>query len=303
MPVTVTKHHTYTGHDGSLYALEKSAAGKFFTGGSDRIVCEWSLDPAASPLGLVNVGAIIYSLCHVTESNMLLIGTSTGHLHVVDLAHRKEVRNIQHHQQGIFDIKYSQKFNRLFTAAADGTVAIWKLDDLSLLSTIQIGQQKIRAVAVHPVAEEITVCSGDGQLVTLHALTGSILHRRPAHQFSCNSAVYSPDGNLLISGGRDAHLNVWDAISHQLIKSIPAHNYAIYAFAFSPDGQWLASASRDKTVKLWDAESFDVLIRLDKEKFDGHRNSVNKIIWMEHPHGLLSTGDDRSVMSWSVSIL
>jgi WD repeat-containing protein 61 len=92
-------------------------------------------------------------------------------------------------------------------------------------------------------------------------------------------------------------LNIWSTDSFSLFKSIPAHNYAIYAISFSPDKKYFATSSRDKTVKIWDAETFEVLVRLDKEKFQGHLNSVNKVLWMEN-NILLSCGDDRSILAW-----
>ena len=103
---------------------------------------------------------------------------------------------------------------------------------------------------------------------------------------------------MILTGGRDAHLNIWDAKSYTLIKSIPAHNYAIYDIVFSPDAKLFATASRDKTVKIWDAETFELQVRINKENYDGHVNSVNKLLWTDKY--LVSTGDDRAVMVWEV---
>lgn len=301
MSFSVVKHHTFTGHDGSIYALERGLEhGNYFSGGSDRIVCEWSLDPGVAPKALVNVGAIIYSLCLIPDNNRLLIGTSAGNLHVIDLSSRKEVKNIAHHQQGIFDIRYNAPGNRLYTVSGEGTLAGWKLDDLSLAFTVPVCPQKVRSIALHPGGHELAVACGDGQIMLIDPLDGKSIARWEAHALSCNSVVYDPSGKWLVSGGRDAHLNVWDAATHARVKSIPAHNYAIYSFAYSPDGRMLASASRDKTLKLWDAGSFELKLRIDREKCDGHRNSVNKVIWMQHPAGLISTGDDRAIMAWVV---
>jgi WD40 repeat protein len=104
----------------------------------------------------------------------------------------------------------------------------------------------------------------------------------------------------MISGGRDAYLKIWSMDNFSLLQSIPAHNYAIYSISFSPDRKYFATASRDKTVKIWNADTFEVLVRLDKENFEGHKNSVNKVLWMEN-NFLISAGDDRAIIIWEVA--
>ncbi|MFM7217679.1 MAG: WD40 repeat domain-containing protein, partial [Bacteroidota bacterium] len=147
--LSVNRTALLTGHEGSVYALERSADhDKFFSGGSDRLVCEWSIDAATPPQALVNVGAIIYSIRLVESSGKLLIGTSAGHLHVIDLASRKEIRNIAHHEKGIFDIAFSKETDRLYTTSGDGHLSVWRLSDFSLISDFHLCQEKVRAVAV-----------------------------------------------------------------------------------------------------------------------------------------------------------
>ncbi|MFM7217112.1 MAG: WD40 repeat domain-containing protein, partial [Bacteroidota bacterium] len=130
-------------------------------------------------------------------------------------------------------------------------------------------------------------------------ITGEPIRDWKAHATSVNAITYDPAGHRILSGGRDAHLNSWDSVTGSLIRSIPAHNYAIYSIVFSPDRRTVATGSRDKTVKLWDAESLDIRLRIDRENFDGHRNSVNKLVWLEHADRIVSTGDDRAVMVWA----
>ncbi len=297
----INKSQTLLGHEGAVYALEKSnAPGRFFSGGSDRIVCQWCMDGITPPSALVNVGAIVYSIRLVQEKSLLLIGTSAGNLHVVDLIAGKEIRNLAHHRSGIFDIQYSIALDRIFTASGDGSVAMWRLSDLALIRNIQLCQEKVRSLSIHPAAPIIAAACGDGSIRLLDAENGTINQQFQAHGLSSNAVIYDPAGERLFSGGRDAHLNVWDASTYQNVRSIPAHNYAIYSFAFSPDHEVLASASRDKTVKLWNAQSFEIISRLDRENYDGHRNSVNKVLWLEHPSGLVSAGDDRAIMLWTM---
>jgi WD40 repeat protein len=96
-------------------------------------------------------------------------------------------------------------------------------------------------------------------------------------------------------------LNIWQVGSYEIIKSIPAHNWAIYDIAYSPNSNLFATASRDKTLKIWDSKTFQLLKVINKEKYDGHLNSVNKLIWSTYNNYLISAGDDRSIIIWDIN--
>lgn len=301
--IQVTRLSTLTGHEGPVYALERShRPGYFFSGGSDRMVVEWPVDEQEQPKAIVHVGAIIYSMRLVAESMTLLIGTSSGHLHVIDLLQGKEVRHFTPHQQGIFDIQYDHALDALYTASADGSVLIWRLSDFSVRHTISMGTGKVRSLTLIPDTGLMAAACGDGSVRVVDVHSGSTVETLAAHTQACMTVLYDPYGKRLISGGKDAHLNVWESESWASIQSIPAHNYAIYSLAFSPDGSWMASGSRDKTVKLWHRETVSFNLRLDKEKAEGHTHSVNKVLWLKDPDVLVTTGDDRSVRVWQVSM-
>ena len=84
--------------------------------------------------------------------------------------------------------------------------------------------------------------------------------------------------------------------------TIPAHMFTINDIVFSPDGKLMATAGRDKHIKIWDAEAFNLLKVIDREKFGGHINSVNKLFWSNWNNYLISCGDDKAVMVWEIVI-
>ena len=115
------------------------------------------------------------------------------------------------------------------------------------------------------------------------------------------SLQYSPDGKYLISGSRDAQLNIWDCNGYILHKTIPAHLFAIYSIAWHPYKDVFATSARDKTIKLWDS-SFNLVKTLSIDKgYPMHRLSVNKIAWDPNNGYLISVSDDKLVMIWSYS--
>jgi WD40 repeat protein len=203
---------------------------------------------------------------------------------------------LQHHTAPIFDIKYSLETNCFYTAAGDGNFAVCSLDTLSLIKIKKLSNEKVRSIDFNYKTSEIALALGDCNIVVfdLHTLDHKIDFL--AHKLASNVVRYSPDGKFLLTGGRDAHLNIWQVENYELVKSVPAHNWAIYDIVFSPDGTLFATASRDKTIKIWDAKTFQLLQRITKENFDAHTHSVNKLIWSTYNNYLISAGDDRMVL-------
>jgi WD40 repeat protein/tRNA A-37 threonylcarbamoyl transferase component Bud32 len=67
------------------------------------------------------------------------------------------------------------------------------------------------------------------------------------------SVVFSGDGRLAASAGKDQTVRVWDPATRQTRAILRGHTDAVNWASLSPDGKYVASASDDGTVRLWDA--------------------------------------------------
>jgi WD40 repeat protein len=293
---------TLTGHSGCVYAMDKGfSEHTVFTGGSDRFIALWNLETLQAEKFSATLPAPIYTICHIPEKNILLTGTTTGSIHVLDLEKKEEIKILQHHRAPVFDIKYSLKTNCFYTAGGDGNFAVCDLDTLSLLKMKKLSQKKVRSIDFNETTSEVAVALGDSNILifdlrTLEHKKDFIAHQLAEKVVGANIVRYSPDGKFLLTGGRDAHLNIWKVEDYELVKSIPAHNWAIYDIVFNPDATLFATASRDKTIKIWDAKTYQILKRITKENFEAHTHSVNKLIWSTYHNYLVSVGDDKMVM-------
>jgi len=297
MSIDVKHIATLAGHSGCIYAMDKGISeSTIFTGGSDLIIALWSLDTLKTEKFAASLPAAVYTICHIPEKNILLAGTTTGSVHIIDLEKNQEIKILQHHTAPIFDIQYSLKTNCFYTAGGDGNFAVCSLDNLSLIRIKKLSEQKVRNIDFNYITSEIAVALGDCTILVFDLYTLEVKKDFIAHKLAANVVRYSPDGKFLLTGGRDAHLNIWQTDNYELIKSIPAHNWAIYDIVFNPDTTLFATASRDKTIKIWDAKTYQLLHRITKENNESHTHSVNKLLWSTYNNYLVSVGDDKVVM-------
>jgi WD40 repeat protein len=66
-----------------------------------------------------------------------------------------------------------------------------------------------------------------------------------------NSAVFSPDGTMVLTAADDGTVILWDAKTGQEMRRFVGHTAGIRAVAISPDSKYVATASDDKTVRVW----------------------------------------------------
>jgi WD40 repeat protein len=67
------------------------------------------------------------------------------------------------------------------------------------------------------------------------------------------SVAFSPDGSLIVGGGSNGDVAIWDAATGSLIAVYEEpHTDTVNTVAFSPDGTVFATISDDGTIVIWD---------------------------------------------------
>ena len=298
-PFKIKRH--FTGHQGSVYALESAAnKSQFYSAGSDRIVALWDANDLEDGQLIAKTNDVIYALRYISQSNHLLIGQGKGEVHIINLATNKEERLIQLFSTPVFEIAFLEEHQLLFILSSEGECCILNANDYSFVRRIKISSGKLRSITFNLSQGIAVIGCGEGYIQLLSIPDLKLLDRIQIHEpgFSVNAVCYSPDFKYLLTGSRDAHLKIIDAFTMKVLESIPAHNYAIYDISYHKSGDFFATASRDKTVKIWNASNFTVEQRLENTEKEGHRHSVNKVLWLPDSDLLLSAGDDRSILAW-----
>lgn len=125
----------------------------------------------------------------------------------------------------------------------------------------------------------------------------------PSDTVFVNSARFSKDGSLILSGGFEinttgrpyTHNNVqlWDFATGQLLREYVGHLGGIQDVCFANASHLIASASRDSSVIIWDIEKTTPQLRLQS-----HSDVVESVIFSDDDKYLLSASRDGTIKVW-----
>ena len=271
----------------------------FFSGAGDGMVVLWDLDAGDQGKLIAKLPNSVYALHYLHDANMLIAGHNYEGIHLLDWENKQEVGSLKLSDQAIFDIK--SYHDHLYIGDASGLVSVVSYAEMRCIHKIKDAEKSARSIAVNTIAGHLAVGYSDHR-VRIYSLDDyRLIKEIKGHGNSVFSVKYSPDGQILMTAGRDAHLKVWDvATDYSSLEDIVAHMYAINNLDFSPDGKHFVTCSMDKSIKVWDAHTFKLLKVIDKARHAGHGTSVNKLLWTGHEELLISAGDDRAISVWDL---
>lgn len=297
--IQVTRLHSLTGHNDSVYTLQASSSRhQFFSAGGDGMVVMWDqADPENGQL-IAKLPNSIYALHHPVTSDVLIAGHNYEGIHVLDWKNKKEIGSLQMTKAPIFDIQSRDKM--VWVASGDGLLTVIDIERMVVLERKRVSERNVRCIAINGMTGDIAVGSSDNFIRVFDEYL-ALKKEWQAHTNSVFTLRFTPDCKSLISGARDARLKVWDVGANYILAGeVVAHLYAINHLDFSPDGKHFVTCSMDKSIKVWDANAMKLLKVIDKARHAGHGTSVNKLLWTQHNNQLISASDDRSISVWQI---
>lgn len=153
-----------------------------------------------------------------------------------------------------------------------GMMQLWDSQKGTLIWTCETPVDRVLAFSPD---DKILVETNDGRsmhLVLWDATTGRVREPFSREEYGVRTAVFSPDGKTLATGGlapreegqvygvgswmnNPGETRLWDVKTGKLLHRLKGHAGVVLDVAFAPDGKMLASASWDQTVGLWDVET------------------------------------------------
>jgi WD40 repeat protein len=232
--------------------LAISPDGKSIAGATDRIVKVWDLQTGIEQFSFKGHEQRITSVDFSPDPkrSRIVTGSEDGTAKVWDLDPDRELltRSDQGRdpRNGIHSVDHSRE-GGLFVSASWETVKVWRSDNLSLVSTVERGNQSKAAI------------SPDGQQIATprsvwNAKTGEKIHDLDDQADEFAPCAFSPDGRFLATAKKN-QVRVWNAETYQELAPLIGHTNVVHAIACSHDGRRVATASKDRSIRIWDTET------------------------------------------------
>ncbi len=194
----------------------------------------------------------IYGLAFHPDGEMLVVLTAERALRAIPYRKREVYQRIPAHEGAVQALEFDSS-GRLFTAGRDRSLRSWDLESRSPISSIEIGQNALRGVALAADGKILLTFGERPELAWRDSNSGSVLRRSDPLPDELSWATMSAGGAVAaadVAGG----LHRWDADGKRTL-SWTAPSGPVRQLLFTDDlGRMAASACADKVV-FWDTHS------------------------------------------------
>ncbi len=295
------------GHGNWVKTVAFSADGqRALTSSDDATVRLWDLETGEELLRFSGHTDFVEEATFNPVGTQILSASGDGTLRLWDIYNGAEVRRLCGHTAGVVDVAVSADGQTALTAEFDHLIRIWD---------VATGEQ-IGVFDKHTAFPTVLALSPDGRyalsgdasgtdyesteddvLWLWDVATGEIVQRFTGHADWVQAAAFSPDGQTLVTGGKDTWIIVWDVETGEMLHRIEEFDDWVDALAFNADGSLLLAGGdvQDPRIVLFDAQTWQPL-----QSYEGHDGAVEVVQFAPDGRRFLSGSGDSLVLVWDV---
>lgn len=261
---------TLTLNAGAVYRRSLKRSGKKV----EPLECTVAVQPKSKIFGRHQEWVTVMLLSH--DEKLLVAGDDGGQVVFRDRAtgkeqHRWKVEGWVHSLALAPDARravISERRPLVFDAGRRTSLRLWDVANQKPVTDLTPDYKKmyLSALAWSPDGKTIVVGRGEeaeGKIWLLNAAAAadttpgkSRKELSPVHQYGVTDFIFHPDGQHLISCGRDTVIRIWNLQDGKLIKELGNPRGGqfkdwIHAIDLSPDGTLLAAADMAGQVNIW----------------------------------------------------
>ncbi|GAA3779197.1 TIR domain-containing protein [Streptomyces phyllanthi] len=225
------------GHRGAVYRARFSPDGTLLAtgdmGGEGRpgTVRVWDLSERRVRHEFTGHAGRVYTLAFHPGGRFLVSGDTEGEVRLWDLATGGSAGLLGGCRGAVYQVLFDPEGTLLAAGDSAGVVRLWRIDPGAAPGGQPVALPLSRQPSVH--VGSVWVC-----------------------KFRPHGETPAPEtGSLLVTGGNDGVVRLWDPATGQGRRILRGHGRRIGTLSFSADGSMLAAGGNDGVVRLWDSAS------------------------------------------------
>jgi WD40 repeat protein len=301
-----------------IYSVIFMHNGKYLIAGGDKNITIHNLtnnNLTEIPVNENNESKSITSIA-INGRNILAIGCQDGLVKLIKLIKSKVdfdteiLHTFKEHDQSktVRSIAFSHDGEIVASGSEDGTVKLWRIDKEKSFKTLHEPQTKrVWTLSFSQDSKILAIGSTDENpngidehhnihLCNLHDYK---LTKLGAHENQLRAIAFCPEptqSNLLISGGDDHTIKIWDTVSNgKLQKTIQGYTNRIWSTAFSTCGKRLVSGCEDNRIRVWNVQTKQCIQTLQK-----HTDWVWSVVFSPDGKKIASASEDNTIYLWNL---
>jgi len=189
------------------------------------------------------------------DGRCVLVSSSDDCVLEWDLQSRMCQRVFEGHKSHINSVAYSPDGKSVFSSTAGGCIREWdRVTGVCVKSRAITPVTSVNSLNISENGLFILCGLGDGRVIEVDRETGKY-DVYEGHKSAVCSAIYSGDGQFILTSSEDYSAREWEWSSKQCVTVFSGHSGPLRSAAYSPDGKRILTLSTDKTVREWEKGS------------------------------------------------
>ncbi len=160
----------------------------------------------------------VFGLDFSPDGKYLASSAADKFVKVLDLATGKVVKTFEGHTHHVLGVSWKHDGRTLASAGADNVIKVWDFVTGERKKTIEGFSKEVTSITFVGITDQALASSGDDQIRTISDTGDKIRSYDGATNF-INSASITPDGRIVIAGGHDSVLRVWNGTNTEVIAT------------------------------------------------------------------------------------